>query len=221
MASAGGRGASSSAAAAAAAAAAGEVGYKTDDDVRSYVRKRKRANKNCSVSHLRRALNIGYKKAKRIHDEVDDELRRERHDRRERGEDIGPRTPSRSHRGGGADDEDEDEDSDDGLDYDDPHDRREGSPHHDEDEHDDGDIPDEALREHIRKKLRRGEVIYVHHMRDLGLSYRRTRRILQEFIDQGKIQKLPRCASTPPPSSTRAPLLSLWLFIWGGAGRCW
>jgi hypothetical protein len=39
----------------------------------------------------------------------------------------------------------------------------------------------------------------VHHMRDLGLSYRRTRRILQEFIDQGKIQKLPRCTRQPPP----------------------
>ncbi len=196
MASAGGRGASS-------AAAVGDVGYKTDDDVRAYVRKRKRANKNCSVSHLRRALNIGYKKAKRIHDEVDDELRRERHDRR--GEDGGSRTQSRSHRGG-ADDEDDDEDaSDDGLDYDDPHDRREGSPH-DDDEQDEGDIPDEALREHIRKKLRRGEVIYVHHMRDLGLSYRRTRRILQEFIDQGKIQKLPRCTRpTPPPHQPSRP----------------
>jgi len=162
----------------AAAARSGELGFKTDDDVRAYVRKRKRANKNCSVSHLRRALNIGYKKAKRIHDEVDDELRRERQERRDRGEE--PRHhPSRS-RGVSH--------------YDGSDDAEEDDPHHLPIDDDEADLLEEALREYIRKKLRRGEVIYMHHMRDFGLTYRRTRHIVQEFIDQGKIQKLPKTA---------------------------
>jgi len=163
----------------AAAARSGELGFKTDDDVRAYVRKRKRANKNCSVSHLRRALNIGYKKAKRIHDEVDDELRRERQERRDRGEE--PRHhPSRS-RGVSH--------------YDGSDDAEEDDPHHLPIDDDEADLLEEALREYIRKKLRRGEVIYMHHMRDFGLTYRRTRHIVQEFIDQGKIQKLPKSTS--------------------------
>jgi len=44
-----------------------------DDNVREYIRKRKRKNQSVSVTHLRKVLNIGYKKAKRIYDEFESE----------------------------------------------------------------------------------------------------------------------------------------------------
>eukprot|EP01087_Luapelamoeba_hula_P016443 TRINITY_DN5057_c2_g1_i2.p1 TRINITY_DN5057_c2_g1~~TRINITY_DN5057_c2_g1_i2.p1 ORF type:complete len:714 (+),score=100.22 TRINITY_DN5057_c2_g1_i2:662-2803(+) len=42
----------------------------TDEEVREYIRKTIRSKGVCSVSFLRRALGIGYKRAKRHHDEV-------------------------------------------------------------------------------------------------------------------------------------------------------
>jgi len=44
-----------------------------DDEVLEYIRKRKRENKPISVTQLRKNLNIGYKKAKRLYDEVNRE----------------------------------------------------------------------------------------------------------------------------------------------------
>jgi len=151
--------------------------FRTDDDVRAYVRKRKRANKNCSVSHLRRALNIGYKKAKRIHDEVEEELRsgklvrdpvEESASDEEQEPAVKVARPTRAAA------------------------RRKTTQTTEAADDDGSGISDEVIREHIRKKLRKGEIIYVNKMRALGITYRRARRIIQEFVDQGKIQKLPK-----------------------------
>ncbi len=172
----------------------GSVPFKTDDDVRAYVRKRKRANKNCSVSHLRRALNIGYKKAKRIHDEVDEELRRERLEGKpSKGSDVKSDEP---------DDDEEEEEEEEKVGVSNKNKRAKMDHKGDgsvrsQDGEDDTDISDEAIREHLRKKLRRGEVIYVNQLRELGIAYKRARRIVQEFVDQGKIQKLPKGMCSP------------------------
>src|SRR4051794_34432304 len=72
--------------------------FKSDDDVRNYVRRRRRQSKGCSVSHLRRSLSVGYKKAKRIVDEVEEELRKEVQDHPERASLLTP-PPRKKKRG--------------------------------------------------------------------------------------------------------------------------
>jgi hypothetical protein len=49
-------------------------GFVTEEKVREYVRKRKRENRSVSVNHVRGALGVGYKKAKRV---VDEEIQRQ------------------------------------------------------------------------------------------------------------------------------------------------
>ena len=263
--------------------------FKSDEDVRNYVRKRRRMNKNCSVSHLRRTLNVGYKKAKRIADEVEEELRKEvaEHPERahllvpappkrgkkrprkeiessEEGEKKDEGTPGANHTTTAADTEKgegDQEEKDTGEDDE----EEKGSPqkkktrrkpkkrgwarkkrttrrfdeeeHEDEEENEeeeakpsrrssrrkkplkeddsdhekdqekelcidedrDDEEADEAIRQHVSKKLEQGEVIYVNEMRTLfpNIAYQQARRVVQEFVDSGKIQKLPKGYGSP------------------------